>query len=169
MARQAIRAARDAHADVYAAAELAAAEDALKKSTEAVTGRDFKLALNHALAGHDRAQAAIRLAGESEKALRTTLDATLQATTARLTAARTEVGAAMKVRSTRRAAARAGSALTTIEGGLQKAGALVASGDLKAAEAALQGIDERIAAAIAPLRPVKRPSAAPRLPATRTR
>ncbi len=169
MARQAIQTAREAQAGVYAATELTAAEEAFEKSTAAVTGRDFKLALNHALASHDRAQAAIRQAAESRKALRTTLDRALQDTTARLAAARTEVDAAGKVRSTRRTAAKVRSALTTIEGALQKAGTLVADGDLKAAETALADINERIAAAIAPLQPAKRPAAAPRRSATRTR
>lgn len=169
MAREAIRTARDAHADVYAAEELAAAEETLAKSTAAVTDRDFKLALNHALASHERAQAAARMAAEAEQALRTQLDATIQDATARVTTARAAVAAAAKVRSTRRAAARAGNTLTTIEGDVQKAGAMVAGGDLKAAETALDGVTARIAAAIAPLQPAARPAAAARRPASRTR
>lgn len=169
MARQAIQAARDARADVYAAGELTAAEDAFEKSTAAVADRDFKLALNHALASHERAQSAVRMAAEAEGALRTRLDAALQDATARVTSARAAVAAAAKVRSTRRAAAKAGTALTTIERELQKTGTMVAGGELKAAEAALEGVNGRIAAAIAPLQPARRPAAAPRRPATRTR
>ena len=96
MARQAIHVARDARADVYAAAELAAAEQALEKSTAAVTGRDYKLALNHALTSHERAQAATRLATDAEKVLRARLDATLEDATNRLTAARSQMDAAAK-------------------------------------------------------------------------
>jgi hypothetical protein len=169
LARQAIRAARDAHAEAYAAAELKAAEDAFEKSTAAVTGGDFKLALNHALTSHERAQAAARMAAEAETPLRTRLGTTIEDATARLTAARAAVAAAAKVRSTRRTAAKAGSALTTIDGALQKAGVLVKDGDLKAAEAALEGVSGRIAAAIAPLDRAKRPAAPAGRPGTRRR
>jgi len=159
MARRAIEAARKARAEVYAPAELAAAEQAFEKSGAAVTGRDFKLALNHALTSHERAQAAARLAAEAEAEaeLRGRLGVTLQDATTRLAAARERVAAAGKVRATRRVSATAGRVLSTIEADLQKVRASVDAGDLKAAGEQLGGVNGRIAAAIEPLSPAKRP------------
>lgn len=155
MARRAITAAREARAEVYAPAELAAAEQAFEKSGAAVTGRDFKLALNHALTSHERAQAATRLAAEAEAELRGRLGVTLQDATGRLAVAREQVAAAGKVRATRRVSATAGRVLTTIDQDLQKARASVEAGDLKAAGERLEGINGRIATAIEPLSPAK--------------
>jgi len=61
-AQGAIDAARAAGADKFAAAEFAAAQDALKRSEEAVAARDYRQALNHALDSRGRAQNAAKLA-----------------------------------------------------------------------------------------------------------
>jgi hypothetical protein len=61
-AQGAIDAARAAGADKFAAAELSAAQDALKKSEEAVAGGDYRQALSHALDSRERAQNAAKLA-----------------------------------------------------------------------------------------------------------
>ena len=63
-AQGAIDAARAAGADKFAAAEFAAAQDALKRSEEAVVARDYRQALNHALDSRERAQNAAKLAVE---------------------------------------------------------------------------------------------------------
>ena len=76
-AQGAIEAARAAGADRFAAAELAAAVDALKRSNEAAAGNDYRQALNHALDSFERAQNAAKLAvegranarGEAERAV----------------------------------------------------------------------------------------------------
>ena len=57
-AQGAIDAARAAGADQYAREEFTAAEDALKRSYDAVGQRDFRQALNTALDARERAQAA---------------------------------------------------------------------------------------------------------------
>ena len=76
-AQGAIDAARAAGADKFAAAEFTAAQDALKRSEEAVTARDYRLALSHALDSRERAQNAAKLAvdgradarGQAERAI----------------------------------------------------------------------------------------------------
>src|SRR3954451_16472835 len=59
-AQGAIDAARAAGADQYAREEFTAAEDALKRSHEAVDQRDYRQALNTALDARERAQAAAK-------------------------------------------------------------------------------------------------------------
>src|SRR5215470_8274309 len=63
-AQAAIEAARGVGADQYAKTEYAAAQDALKRSLDAVADRDYRLALNHALDARERAEAAARQATE---------------------------------------------------------------------------------------------------------
>ena len=63
-AQGAIDAARAAGADRFAAAEFAAATDALKRSEDAVAGGDYRLALNHAIDSRERAQSAAKMAVE---------------------------------------------------------------------------------------------------------
>ena len=63
-AQGAIDAARAAGADRFAAGELTAAQDALKRSDEAAAAGDYRQALNHALDSRERAQNAAKLAVE---------------------------------------------------------------------------------------------------------
>ena len=77
LAQGAIEAARAAGADRFAAAELTAAVDALKRSNDAVADDDYRQALSHALDSFERAQNAAKLAvegranarGEAERAV----------------------------------------------------------------------------------------------------
>lgn len=144
LARQALETARSVQAERYAPDELTAAQTAMDKSTAAVSNRDFKLALNHALDSHERAQAASSLATAAHRELRERLDASLTDVTSRLASARATVGAAARARSSRRAAAKAGRTLDTIEKDLQKAGALVSADDLDAADALLGRVSVRV-------------------------
>ncbi len=61
-AQGAIDAARAAGAEEYAAGELASAVEALEQSTVAVTARDYRLALAHALDSREAAQNAAKAA-----------------------------------------------------------------------------------------------------------
>ena len=61
-AQGAIDAARAAGADKFAAAEFTAAQDALKRSEEAVAAGDYRQALSHALDSRERAQNAAKMA-----------------------------------------------------------------------------------------------------------
>lgn len=144
LARQTIEAARSAQAERYAPAELTAAQAAMDKSAAAVSSRDFKLALNHALDSHERAKTASSVATAAHRELRTRLDASLTDVTSRLASARTTVDAAARVRSSRRAAARTGRVLDMIEKDLQKAGALLGADDLDAADTLLARLSARM-------------------------
>jgi hypothetical protein len=55
-ARNAIAAARDAGAERFAPTEIAAADRELTLASEAVTARDYRLALNHALESLEQAE-----------------------------------------------------------------------------------------------------------------
>jgi Domain of unknown function (DUF4398) len=73
-AQGAIDAARAAGAAVYAAEELGAAQLALKRAEEAVSARDYRLALNYALDSRQRAQNAAKLAADGMAATRVEAD-----------------------------------------------------------------------------------------------
>ena len=64
-AQGAIDAARAAGAEKFASTELAAAIDALRRSEEAVTERDYRLALSLAIDSRDRAQSAAKTTVEA--------------------------------------------------------------------------------------------------------
>jgi hypothetical protein len=64
-AQGAIAAAEAAGAAQYAPTELSAATDALKRSEEAVTQRDYRLALSLAIDSRERAQNAVKVAGDA--------------------------------------------------------------------------------------------------------
>lgn len=76
-AQGAIDAARAAGADKFAADEFKAAQDALRRSEDAVVSGDYRQALNHALDSRERAQNAAKLAvdgradarGQAERAI----------------------------------------------------------------------------------------------------
>src|SRR3954471_17913851 len=70
-AQGAIDAARAAGADQYAKEEFTAAEDALKRSHDAVAQRDYRQALNTALDARERAQLAAKEAAERKAVART--------------------------------------------------------------------------------------------------
>lgn len=69
-AQGAIAAARAAGADRFAATELAAATDALKRSEEAVAAGDYRQALSHAIDSRERAQLAAKAAVDGRADLR---------------------------------------------------------------------------------------------------
>jgi hypothetical protein len=93
-AQAAVEAARAAGADRFAHEEFAAAEEALKRSHQAVEQRDYRLALNAALDARERAQTAAKQAadekatahGEAERAV-AAADAALHESRAKLKAA----------------------------------------------------------------------------------
>ena len=64
-AQGAIDAARAAGADQYATTEFTAAVDMLKRSEEAVTQNDYRLALSLAIDSRERAQSAVKIAGST--------------------------------------------------------------------------------------------------------
>lgn len=82
-AQAAIDGARATGADVYANDEFDAALQALTRANDAVTGHDYRLALNHALDARERAQAAAKEATERKATAKADADrAVADATTA---------------------------------------------------------------------------------------
>jgi hypothetical protein len=76
-AQAAIEVAVSAGAERYAAAGLTSARTALVQARDAVSQRDYKLALSHALDSREKAQAAARAAADARTALRVKVDAAL--------------------------------------------------------------------------------------------
>ena len=76
-AQQAIDTARDAGAAQYATQEFTAAEGALKRAQDSVTGNDYRQALNDALDARDRAQTAAKDTAERKAVAKTDADRAL--------------------------------------------------------------------------------------------
>lgn len=150
-AQGAIDAARAAGAEQYAPAEYAAATQALTQASEAVTGRDYRLALNYALESREQAQNAARTAADTRVKLRGDVERSL----AEVKALVTQAGALMKAPSTaqipRRTRRSAQQTLTQAEKTLQEADAALQNEDYMKAEGMLDAARERIQGVIATL------------------
>jgi hypothetical protein len=90
-AEGAIEAARAAGASTYARDEFAAAQDLLKRAGEAVTQRDYRLALNYALDSREQAQNAARLAADGKAMARVEADRALSALVAAVAAVQSQL------------------------------------------------------------------------------
>jgi hypothetical protein len=93
-AQGALDAARAAGADKYATEEFNAAQTALAHAREAVTQRDYRLALDRALDSRERAQNAAKEAADGKATARTEADRALTAAQAQLDAADARLKAA---------------------------------------------------------------------------
>jgi hypothetical protein len=121
-AQGSIDAARAAGADRYATEQYAAAVKALQSAQEAVAQRDYRLALNYALDGRDRAQRAAKEAATQQAVLRSASERRLGEVTALLDQAKQRLKAAEGARVPRRSLAAARTAIAGAEVSLQKAG-----------------------------------------------
>lgn len=128
-AQGAIDAARAAGADRYAVEEYQAAVTALKNAQEAVTQRDYRLALNHALDSRERAQAAARQAADQQAAQRSGAERRLSEVTAMLALANQRLIAAEAARVPRRSLLPPRAGILSAETSLQEAGTKITSGD----------------------------------------
>ncbi|OFW13171.1 MAG: hypothetical protein A3F69_06750 [Acidobacteria bacterium RIFCSPLOWO2_12_FULL_66_10] len=90
-AQTAIDVARASGADVYAKDEFDAALQALTRASDAVTGRDYRLALNHALDARERAQAAAKEAVDRKVTAKADADRTIADATTALNEARAKL------------------------------------------------------------------------------
>lgn len=152
-AQLSLDAARAAGAEQYATDEYRAAADALKRSREAVTHRDYRLALNTALDSRERSQNAARLAADTKARLRIDIDRTMADLATLLAGAHARLSAAEKARMPRRLLQRATTALATVNADVQKAGEAANKGDYLSAQQALKDVRQRIAAATAGIEP----------------
>jgi hypothetical protein len=131
-ARTAIEAAVTAGADRWAGEELAAAQEALKQADLAVTQRDYRLALNHALDSLERAQNAAREAIATKTQAKEQADRGIGTATAALTATRAKLKG-LEGRAPAKTVTAAHAALTAAEEHVQEARAAFARGDWSAA------------------------------------
>ena len=143
-AQGAIDAARAAGAEQYAAAEFTAATQALKQSNEAVTARDYRLALNYALESREQAQNAARTAADTRAKLRGDVERSIAEAKSLIAQARARMdgpSGAQIPRATRRTVQ---SRLKQLEGELQKVDASVQAEKYMEADQLLMGIKQRI-------------------------
>lgn len=159
-AQGAIDAARAAGADRFATAEFEAAAASLREAHEAVTQRDYRQALNHALESRERAQNAAREAADERSRLRGEAEKTMAALAARLAQANARLTApgaripAARAREVRRALAQATTAL-------QEVGAAIEQDDFSRTTSTLAELKTQIDAQIAVL-DARRPAASAR-------
>lgn len=146
LAQGALDAARAAGAEQYAPQEMSAAAATLQQAHEAISLRDYRLALTRALDAHDRALEAARAAAEGQVRARGEADAVVAAARASVQslARRLEMADIAKLPKGDVAAAR--TALVAAQADVQKAGAAVSAADYAAARKMLEGISGRIAA-----------------------
>ena len=143
-AQGAIDAARAAGAEQYAASEYAAATQALKQANDAVTARDYRLALNYALESREQAQNAARTAADTRAKLRGDVERSIAEAKSLIAQARARVdgpSGAQIPRGTRRTAQQR---LKQLEGELQKADASLQAEKYMDAERLLMGVKQQI-------------------------
>ena len=152
-AQGAIDAARAAGADRYAATEFTAATDALKRSQDAVTQRDYRLALNEALDSREHAQNAAREAADTKAQVRGEVEREMAEIAALMAQANTRLTAAPRSRIPARTIEAQRHELAALEDRVQKVGEAVQVGDYLSARASLEGVKGRISAVAAALTP----------------
>ncbi len=142
----AIATAQTAGADRYAADELSAARQAVQRARDAVAARDYRLALNHALDGRDRAQTATAQTATAVAVARGTADAAISAAVTAVTAAASRLSAVEAAHASPRAIAGPRSAVTHAEMRVQEARTAWAKGDFATAESAANDAAAGVAA-----------------------
>jgi colicin import membrane protein len=147
-ARSAIASAQAEGAAEYAPEELAAARDALERASQAVTERDYQLALNHALDSRERAQNAERQAVEAGAAARAAADAAIAAASDARAKADTLLADAARARIAALRQAPVREAAADVERAVQEARAAAGRSEWKAATAAVEAPTARLAAAM---------------------
>ncbi len=145
-AQGAIDAARAAGAERYATAEFTAATTALQQAHDAVTQRDYRLALSRALDASERAQQSARQAADGKARARGESEARVAATATAIQQLRSALKAADAARAGGDAIPAARQAATSSEAALQKARALLKREQYVDAIEALNGVNERIQA-----------------------
>jgi hypothetical protein len=146
MAQGALDAARAAGAEQYAAQEYSAASTALQQAHDAVSQRDYRLALTRALDAHDRAQDAAKAAADGKARARGEAEAAIAAASAAITQIRTRIAAAEAARMTRKDVAAAVHAADTAEAAVQKARAAIKAQDYPSAHEIVKDIPRGISA-----------------------
>ena len=139
-AQGAIDAARAAGAEQFAPTEFTAAVDALKQSEVAVTQRDYRLALNHAIESRERAQNAAKTAGVARAKARGDAERMVSEVSTLLTQARARSTDEATAKLPRRVVQEQRDAINGIEKRLQEARAALAADDYPTAIKAATGL-----------------------------
>jgi hypothetical protein len=147
-AQGAIDAAKSAGAEQFAASELTAAVDALRRSEEAVAERDYRLALNYAIESRERAQSAAKGAVNARARARGDAEAMLAEANTLLAQAQAQLRAADAARVARRATDDARDTITAAQKSVQNARTALNNDEYEQARKALQGVSARIHKAI---------------------
>ena len=156
-AQGAIEAARAAGADQYAPDDLARAEEALKQYDAAVAQRDYRSALNHALDSRERASGAAKKAAAEKAARRGELERLIGRLAAEAERGRAAANSATRAQDA--AARNLRKVITDIDRALQDSRAALERDDLEHAHAVLDGLEARLAQALAPFRASDSPAA----------
>jgi hypothetical protein len=160
-AQGAIDAARAAGAEQYAATELAAAVDALKRSDEAAAQRDYRLALNHAIDSRERAQDAAKSAGFARAQARGDAERLVAEASTLLTQARGRLDGGATEKLPRRTVQEQRETIESVDKRLQEARAALKADDYPTAIKAVTGLSTQLRAALKALESSP-PPAAPR-------
>lgn len=147
-AQGAIDAARAAGAEQFAAAELMAATDALKRSEEAVAQRDYRLALSLAIDSRERAQIAARAAGDAHAQARGDAERHVAEVTTLLTQLRARLKDPATSRPPRRVPPGTRTLADAADKAMQEARAALKTGDYARATKAADGLAARLRAAL---------------------
>jgi hypothetical protein len=150
-AQGAIDAARAAGAEQYAATELAAATDALKRSEDAVAQYDYRLALNHAIDSRERAQLAAKMAVDRRAKARGDAERIVAEVNSALTRAREQLNAPALAKLPRRTATDLRNQLAAADKNMQEARAALERDDHEGAIAIAKSLSPRIQEALAVL------------------
>lgn len=160
-AQGALDAARAAGADKYAVNEFTAAQQALERAHDAVTQRDYRLALDRALDSRERAQNAAREAADGKAVARSAAERALDQAQQKLDAVVAALDAAEEGKLPARLLAAPRATLDTVKTSLQEVRATFEKGDYldvparaTAATASLPAASAAIEAAAVP--PVRR-------------
>jgi hypothetical protein len=150
-AQGALDAAKAAGAEIYATDEYTAAQQALANARDAVTQRDYRLALDRALDSRERAQEAARQAADGKAAARVDADRALSAAqkaiddaTEKLEAAEARKVAARQLQGPRKS-------IEAARNDLQEARALFEQGEYKQVPARATAATASLPAALAQL------------------
>jgi hypothetical protein len=147
-AQGSIDAARAAGADRFATEQYDAAVKALQNAHNAVAQRDYRLALNYALDGRDRAQRAAKEAATQQAILRSAAERRLGEVTASLDHAEQQLQAAETARVPRRSLAAARAEIAAAEASLQKAGTSIQESNYSVSQEQLAESAKKLQAAI---------------------
>lgn len=161
-AQGAIDAARAAGADRFAAAELTAAIDALKRSDEAVAAGDYRQALSHAIDSRERAQNAAKMAVDGRADARGHAERAIAEVATLLTRAQAQIKAAEAEQMNARILREPKATVTAAEKMLQEARTALKNEDYPNVTKALNGAAGELQASLTMIDAALSPRPAPR-------